>query len=282
VSARAAAERRLRQAGGQADAEIDLAETALALAARDTPDAALARYRHHLSLLTRDVADAYAAARAEGAEDDVAARSRTLAAVLVERYGYRGDRETYDDLQNANLMRVIDRRAGLPVALAILYLHSARAQGWAIAALDFPGHVLVGMTHAGEHAVLDPFDGLRPVGRPTQRRLLQALAGPAAELRPEHTRPVGNRALLLRLQNNRKVRLLHDGELDGAIAALDGMLLLAPNDPGLWREAGLLQARRGDLQGAIRALDRVRALSRDPDDRADADRLLRELRRRLS
>ena len=32
--------------------------------------------------------------------------------VLFERHGYRGDSKTYDDMQNANLTRVIDRRKG--------------------------------------------------------------------------------------------------------------------------------------------------------------------------
>ena len=44
-------------------------------------------------------------------------------------FRYRGDEETYDDLDNANLMRVIERRKGLPVALGILYLYAARSQG---------------------------------------------------------------------------------------------------------------------------------------------------------
>jgi len=57
-----------------------------------------------------------------------------LTQVMAEEHGYGGDRQHYDDLQNANLIRVIDRRRGLPVALGILYLHAARAQGWRAAA----------------------------------------------------------------------------------------------------------------------------------------------------
>ena len=45
-----------------------------------------------------------------------------LAEVIARSYGYRGDSDTYDDLQNADLVRVIERRKGLPVALSILYL----------------------------------------------------------------------------------------------------------------------------------------------------------------
>ena len=57
-------------------------------------------------------------------------RVAALARTLVGRHGYAATTSTYDDLQNANLMRVIDRKRGLPVALGILYIHAARRQGW--------------------------------------------------------------------------------------------------------------------------------------------------------
>src|SRR3546814_18978568 len=47
----------LRRMGGQDDAEIDVAEAALLLAALNRPQLGLERYRHHLSLLTRDIAE---------------------------------------------------------------------------------------------------------------------------------------------------------------------------------------------------------------------------------
>jgi regulator of sirC expression with transglutaminase-like and TPR domain len=59
-------------------------------------------------------------------------------------------------------MRVIDRRKGLPVTLGILYLHAARAQGWSIVGLSFPGHFLLRIDHKGARAIIDPFnDGQR-------------------------------------------------------------------------------------------------------------------------
>ena len=63
------------------------------------------------------------------------ARSRDL---IDGRFGYEGDRLTYDDPQNADLMAVIDRRRGLPVALGILYIHAARAGGFAAQGLHTP------------------------------------------------------------------------------------------------------------------------------------------------
>ena len=79
------------------------------------------------------------------ARDNIGAEAKAaaLTAVIAGAEGYCGDDETYDDLQNANLISVIDRRRGLPVALGIIYLQVARAQGWQATGLAFPGHFLI-------------------------------------------------------------------------------------------------------------------------------------------
>src|SRR6266404_4852370 len=148
----------LRGVGAAADGAIDVAEAALHLASFRRPRVALGRYREHLAALAGDVA----AALGREPEAPAAALTRRIEALrtaLVDKNGYRGDRLTYDDLQNANLMRVIDRRRGLPVALGILYLHAARAQGWRMEGLAFPGHFLIRLEAAGERAIIDPFNG---------------------------------------------------------------------------------------------------------------------------
>lgn len=101
------------------------------------------------------------------------------AAALAEamrRQGYAGDVLTYDDLQNANLIRVIDRRKGLPVALGILWIHAARARGWRADGLAFPGHFLVRLEH---RVIVDPFNEGRLCDAAFLRRLLRATAGAA-------------------------------------------------------------------------------------------------------
>src|SRR5258708_12163209 len=86
-----------------------------------------------------------------------------LAEIVARSYAYRGDTDSYDDLQNADLARVIERRKGLPVALSILYLHVARAQGWEAEGLAFPGHFLIRVGMDGARHVIDPFyDGCVP------------------------------------------------------------------------------------------------------------------------
>lgn len=272
-------EDRLRRVGGQDDGEIDIAEAALLLAALERPQLALERYDHHLSLLTRDVADMGAK---QGAEDSLDARVAVLQAVLADRYGYCGDSDTYEDLNNANLMRVIDRRRGLPVALGILYLHAAKAQGWQICGLNFPGHFLLRLDLGSRRTIIDPFNNGEVREAAALRNMLKALAGSAAELQPDHTAPVGTRDVLLRLQSNIKLRLIKEERSADALAVIESMLMIAPDRPGLWREAGILHSHLDNLRAAIIAFEHYLELSTPEPGREDIAELLRQLRNQLN
>ena len=176
----------LRRIGRSADDDIDLGEAALALAVLDHP-MDLAAYRAHLAQLGADLGDLMRGVP-DGLPERVAALGR-----LLDRHGYAGDSETYEDLQNANLVRVIDRRRGLPVSLGILLMSAARVQGWDVLGLNFPGHFLLRLDHAGGRQIIDPFDGASPRGPRELRDMLKQTAGLDAELTPDHYAPVSNR-----------------------------------------------------------------------------------------
>src|SRR5947208_16527746 len=144
-----------RELGAATSPILPLGEAPLALAPFERPRVGLGRYRQHLAALARDVG------RHAGAAGDLTARAQALNEIILLKHGYSGDELTYDDLQNANLMRVVDRRKGLPVALGILYLHAARAQGWDAVGLGFPGHFLIRLGEGPERLIVDPFHGGR-------------------------------------------------------------------------------------------------------------------------
>jgi regulator of sirC expression with transglutaminase-like and TPR domain len=275
MTGRAEAEAILRSLADLPDAEFDLGEGALALAALDRPLVPLDRYRAHLAELAAEVA------RRVGGEAALGERATALAEVLAVRHRYQGDALTYDDLQNANMIRVMDRRKGLPVALGILYLDVARRLGWDASGLSFPGHFVIAVGAGGGRAILDPFNGGRLCDAATLRRLLKSVAGEGEELDPAHYAPVSPRAVLLRLQNNVKMRRLRARDAAGALAAIEAMLLFAPREVGLWHEAGLLNAHLGNLRAGAAAIERALALTADPADRHHLATLLQELRGRL-
>jgi regulator of sirC expression with transglutaminase-like and TPR domain len=260
----------LERVGSLPDAAIDLAETALALAAFDCPGVDYAYYRSHLAALARDV----------GAQDSAPADA--LRRVLSGAYGYRGDRESYDDLDNANLIRVIDRRRGLPVALSILWLHAARAQGWHADGLNFPGHFLIRVADGARAVVLDPFNDGAAMDDAALASLWRRVGGENTKLTAEHCEPVGNRAILLRLQNNIKLRLLQAKRTEAALAVLERMVLTAPEVAALWRECAGLHEGLGNLRAASSCLERFITLAGGDAARQSAAAELKAVRLRLN
>jgi len=274
----------LQAIGAAPDRPFALAEAALACAAQDRPDIDLGAYRRHLATLVEDLRQLDRLDDAAAADDDsiLAARADMLRNVLASRHGYRGDDSTYDDLQNADLTRVIDRRRGLPVALAILYIQTARGLGWQIEGVNFPGHFLIRLRVGGQAVILDPFDQGAARSIVDLREKLKALVGEKAELKFEHSAAVGDRDILLRLQNNIKLRLVQEGELERAAAVLDRMLWIAPDQAPLWRESGLVNHRLGHLTRAKAALQRFLAFDSSVSQRHQAARLLQEIERQLN
>jgi regulator of sirC expression with transglutaminase-like and TPR domain len=266
----------LREIGKRDDHAIDIAEAALLLAALDRAGDSLGPYRETLAKIARQAREC--TTRAHSIDMQVAA----LTDLLVGRYGFRGDNETYDDPRNANLMYVIDRRRGLPVALGILWMHAARAYDAGVVGLAFPSHFLIRLSSRGQRAILDPFNGGRMLGAEDLRRMIKDLSGADREIEPADYAPVSNRDVLIRLQNNIKLRALAAHDAARALDVLQTMTLLAPDRGELWWETALLHSRLGNMRTAITTLETYLAGRTDIGVRTEIQDLLERLRSKIN
>ncbi|MBK8209441.1 MAG: transglutaminase family protein [Rhodospirillales bacterium] len=267
----------LREVGTRKDQDIDVADTALLLASLDRPGEPLEPYRRQLADLGSEVRAA--TARTHSVDMQVAA----LADVLAGRWSLRGDDETYDDPRNANLMHVLDRRRGLPVALGILWLHAGRAYGADITGLAFPSHFLVRLGARGQRVIIDVFRGGRTLAAEDLRSLLKETHGAEKEIEPQHYAAVGNRDVLIRLQNNIKLRTIAADDLERGLEVLRTMTLIAPERGELWWETAVLQSRLGNLKTAIATLEGFLAGPSAADGgRGELEELLRRLRSKVN
>lgn len=271
--------RRLTEIGCAADKDINLADAALVLASTDRPGVAAEPYHRHLDRLASEVLT-YVGGPEKTVSLDL--RIEALGQVLIRRYGYGGTDDVFDDLDAANLMRVIDSRTGFPVAIGILYIQTARALGWSVSGLDFPGRFLIRLEADGERRVIDPFGGGAVLEPQDMRGIFKQIAGNHVELKPKHYRAMGNRDILLRLQDNIKSRQLRARHLEDALETLEAMLLFAPDKAGLWCEAGILYARLDCTEEAIGALEEYLRRSGGEDKRYNTSVLLQELRAKLN
>src|SRR5882672_12702656 len=99
---------------------------------------------------------------------------------LFQELGFWGNTEDYYDPRNSYLNDVIDRKTGIPISLAILYMEVGRRVGLPLEGVSFPGHFLVRLRTRGGVLILDPFTGGAPQSEADLRARLQRVIPEAA------------------------------------------------------------------------------------------------------
>jgi regulator of sirC expression with transglutaminase-like and TPR domain len=210
-------------------------------------------------------------------EQKVAAINRHLFGEL----GFAGNVEAYYDPRNSYLNQVLERRVGIPITLAIVYLEVGRRLALAVRGVGFPGHFLVKVRLRGGELVLDPFEGGEPRSeRELRTRLEQLLPkhrAAAADLEP-YLAAATPREILARVLRNLKSIYLQAGALEAALAVIHRMLLVVPESAEELRDRGLVYARLDCFRPA--AADLQNYLRRRPDapDAAEMRAKLAELK----
>ena len=244
----------LYRVAGEPDA--DLAAAALWIAAEEYPDLDHGAYLRYLDGVAATVEE-----RVETASDDGAARAALSEEVFV-RQGFAGNATEYYDPRNSYLNEVIDRRRGIPITLAVVYLSIGRRLGMPVEGVNAPGHFLV---RHGDR-VLDPFASGREVGPGTLLEQLRQMNVPEPEVRVRHllASPPDTRAILVRMLGNLKANHLQRKDFVRSLAVVDRLVHLEPGNPLWLRDRGALYQRLDCARAAVTDLERY--LERAPDD----------------
>lgn len=222
---------------------VDLAEAALWLAADHRPGLDVAAGLARLDELAATAREPVLAAWSD------AARVAALNECLFVREGFHGNGEDYDDPRNSLLDCVLERRTGLPITLALVYLEVGRRLGLPVEGVGFPSHFLV-RWRGREDIVIDPFHGRVLSGRALAAMLRQALGQEVVFSRME-LEAVTPHAFLLRLLSNLKRHTALAGDFAATLRCCERLLQLEPDDPEQVRDRGLVYAQL-DCVGAAR------------------------------
>jgi len=266
----------LKSIGQVDDQAIPIGRAAIILSALDHPNVELSPYFQHLEQIEADARERIPALRKGMSENE--ALARVLADTIANKHGYMGDNDTFDDPQNADILRVIDRRRGLPVSLGILYLDIAHRLGAKAQGLNTPGHFLLSIGEGETAKILDPFNG-GVVLSIDELRPWQPGPGMAT---PEYG-PVGRREVLLRLLNNIRTRALAGKDMVRSLTIVERMVMVSPRQPDLWLDLSRANEAVGKLKNAIHAAQSCVALAgTDNNAGREATFALASLRRRLN
>lgn len=209
-------------------------------------------------------------------------RLARLRSFTYEHLGFRGDRADYHSPSNALLHEVIQRRRGIPLTLAIIFLELGWSIGLALEGVGFPGHFLVRLAGEPRDLLLDPFQGGMTVHEEDCRRILEELSGGRTAYEPRLIASVGKRAMIARLLLNLKGAYLRTGKDELALAAVERLLLLKPGDLEEVRDRGLLLYRLQRFGPAFESLAAYLAAVPDAPDRDGVASVIAEVRRRLA
>lgn len=244
------------------DEEIELDIAALELSALDHPGVDLQPYFDQLDDLEAELREE------DGDAETSAEQADALSDLLAERHGFSGDSENYDAPLNGDMIRVLDRRKGLPVSLAILYVALARRLGWIAEVLNTPSHVLVQLGPLASPILIDPFhDGLA-VDDQTLDNLLRQALGPSVRRDPSHVAALPNRLVLVRLLLNQALRAEQGGDISRGIAIYERIVEVAPSHAQGWWDLARLQLGEGRTEEARGSLSAMLEVTRDADTRA--------------
>lgn len=121
-----------------------------------------------------------------------------LSRLLATEWRLRLNEENFDDPDNSFIHRVLERRRGIPISLAAVYLSVARRAQLPLHGIGSPGHYLLRFGGPELNLYIDPTSGRR-LKMDECARMLAVRGFPVTK---EHFEPAGARETLIRMCSN--------------------------------------------------------------------------------
>jgi len=253
----ALARQRFVEIARRGDRDLDLVEASLLIALEDQPSLDIEPYLAQIGIWSTAVLQ-----RLDGSRD-VARIVDSINRLLFEEEGFHGEDDDYYDPRSAMVSEMLDRHAGIPITLSILYLELSRRVGADAAGVSLPGRFLVKFGDI----VIDPFDGGRVLSKAELQKMLDAMYGGGVRLREHHLRSFSRKEILMRELAHLKAAYLAKHDLPHAAASIDRLLILDERDAYEFRDRAALAMQMHAYAMAIECLERYLDLMPYAEDR---------------
>lgn len=270
----------------------DLAAPAFLVARIEYPKLDPGPYLERLEQMGEDAARKVQADA--GHDAPLPARIDALNRYLFTDLGYVGNREQFDDPRNSCLNEVMDRKTGIPITMAIVYIEVARRAGIRAEGINFPGHFLVRCLQdlhtddVDDGLIVDPFHTGAILNEPECRQLLEPHLSDAA-FDPSLLARATRRQILVRMLLNLKKLYVKMHSFPQARITTDALLALQPSSLADLRDRGLLAYHMNDFAHALRDLEEYLKVARlsdqDEDQKKETEQVwehVKTLRRRVA
>ena len=256
----AVARRRFEEIAGRPDPQLDLVEASLIIDLEENPALDVDHHLHAVESWSEAVRG-----RLEGSRD-VERIVDTINRLLFDEEGFHGENDDYYDPRSALLSAALERHAGLPITLSILYIELSRRAGVEAAGVALPGRFLVKFSGAFGVVIVDPFDGGRVLSKAEMQKILDGMFGGGVRLREHHFRSFSPKQILARELAQLKAAYLAQHDLPRAAASIDRLLILDDRDAYEVRDRAALAMQMHAYRQAIELFERYLALMPSSDD----------------
>ncbi len=200
---------------------------------------------------------------------------------LFNAQKFRANTDDYYNPLNSYLNIVVERRTGIPITFAILYLRIARALSFRMLPVNFPGHFLVKHVledNSGE-IIVDPFNGGRIMDDYSLKALLDQTYPrqniPLTHALAEKATPA---QVIIRMLNNLKGSY-YEAQDNGRYGIANEMVLAIDQyNPDAIRDKGVMLLKNGDAPGALKVLNSYLEINPEAEDADDILDIIRQIR----
>ncbi len=210
--------------------------------------------------------------------------AKSVTDTLYRELGFGGDRADYYQPDNSYLDRVLVKRSGIPITLAVVVIEVARRMGIRLDPVGMPGHFLVGVptTERTQPQFFDPFDGVY-LDYDGAKTLFQRPRH-EAPFSDEFLKPIPPAMVLRRILNNLRLNYLHQSQPTSlrdvnALAVILELIVCLPDcSPTDYLQLADVLTHLGDLDVAVKHLEAGAQRSKG----SDAEALLAAAKRLLA
>jgi len=194
------------------DREINLSKATLYIAQIEYPELDIDRYLQRLDVMGAEIAKRLPVDRYPLKVIQV------INEYLYTELNFQGNGTDYYNPCNSFLNDVIDRRTGIPITLAVVYLHLAKSCDFPMVGIGMPGHFLIRPNFEDAGIFVDVFErGEILFVEDCRQKLMNIYQQDIPFLPPEILQPVSNRQILHRILNNLQANYLHQPDFNRAL-----------------------------------------------------------------
>ncbi len=264
----------------QSDSALMLLEAAASVGQDEYPDLDVARVQDKIDELTARLK------RRIPKDAGKLQKLRLLNQFFYRDLGFAGNSNDFANPDNSFIHCVLEKRLGIPISIALIWLELAQSLGLAARGVAFPGHFLVKVHLAEGQVVMDPLSGSSLSRDELLERLepYRDLAGLQAEQEfalGHYLQPATGREIIGRLLRNLQEIYSAQEDWPRLLAVLERLLVLLPHAWSIYRDRGLVYAELSREGHALEDLETYLANCLHASDRPAILARVMELKRMI-